>query len=137
MGIMLVKAKEKVGTGTHKKENLEKERRRKNEKSGKKGRSERERGKRERRTEERVLVGRGEDLEAARVGAAPEPAPAGALNGGSDGVHLLLERCGQQSAYCSCATYRWKGGSAKGGCERETPRVTGKGPSVFALRDRA
>ena len=47
MGIMLVKAKEKVGTGTHKKENLEKERGRKNEKSGKKGRSGRERGKRE------------------------------------------------------------------------------------------
>ena len=42
--------------------------------------------------EERVLVGGGDDLELLGVGVIAEPAPARALDGRGDSVHLLLER---------------------------------------------
>ena len=48
--------------------------------------------------QERVLVGGGDDLELLGVGVVAEPAPAGALDGGGDGVHFLLERCGRALA---------------------------------------
>ena len=51
--------------------------------------------------QERVLVGGGDDLELLGVGVVAEPAPAGALDGGGDGVHFLLERCGRASARVS------------------------------------
>ena len=62
--------------------------------------------------EERVLVCGRHDLELLRHGVVPEPAPAGALDAGRRPVHLLLERCGQQStvsddvsfhAQCRCS----------------------------------
>ena len=38
-----------------------------------------------------VLVRGGDDLELLGVSVVPEPTPAGALDAGGDGVHLLLE----------------------------------------------
>ena len=46
----------------------------------------------QRRTEKRVLVGGGDDLELLCGGVEAEPAPSGALESGRDGVHLRLER---------------------------------------------
>ena len=46
--------------------------------------------------EERVLVRGRDDLELLGVGVVPEPAPAGALDRGGNGVHLLFERWGRR-----------------------------------------
>lgn len=48
---------------------------------------------------ERVLVRSGDDLELLGIRVVAEPAPAGALDGGGDGVELLLERCRIQCQY--------------------------------------
>ena len=53
--------------------------------------------------EERVLVRGRDDFELLRHGVVREPAPAGALDAGRRGVHLLLERCrGTVSAVVVC-----------------------------------